>query len=225
MEISKVTFRQHTQNTQPASMLKSNNNFAQVLADYQPAISNKDQVTPSNAETYVMNTNQGKQNIVLDDYLTPGPQSSSVNINDIPLLLPTAHNIDTLSKYTQEQFKDLLSQYNISTPPKTIEFDTEGQLVLPADYPYTAQLKHALSENPNVENALRTTAALASHYAGIMEGQPFRDEMSTARSQADRDRIVEKYSYLFDDDRPAKQIILTFLGDGNLLLTEKKQTA
>lgn len=57
-----------------------------------------------------------------------------------------------------------------------------------------------------------------------MEAQPFRDEMSTARSQADRDRIVEKYSYLFDDNRAGKQIILTFLADGSMLLGEKKFT-
>jgi len=55
-----------------------------------------------------------------------------------------------------------------------------------------------------------------------MEGQPFRDEMSTARTQADRDRIIEKFSELFDDNRPGKQIILTFLEDGNMLVGERK---
>jgi len=57
-----------------------------------------------------------------------------------------------------------------------------------------------------------------------MEGQPFRDEMSTARNQADRSRIAEKYSYLFDDNRPDKQITLTFLEDGSMLLGEKNNT-
>ncbi len=33
-----------------------------------------------------------------------------------------------------------------------------------------------------------------------------RDEMSTARTQADRDRIIEKYSYLFDDNRPVSKL-------------------
>ena len=172
-------------------------------------------------EVFAMDTNHGHNNINLDEYLTPKPHSGPVDLKDIPLLLPTAHNIDTLSKYSEAKFKDLLQQYNIPSPPSTIEFDGEGKLVMPADYPHAAELRQALEDNPGTENALKTTAALASHYAGIMEGQAFRDEMSTARSQADQDRIVQKYRYLFDDNRPQAQIVLAFLDDGSMLVGEK----
>lgn len=53
-----------------------------------------------------------------------------------------------------------------------------------------------------------------------MEGQAFRDEMSTARNQADRERIAQKYSYLYDDSRPQAQIVLALLEDGSMLLGE-----
>ena len=229
MEVTTTNFQTHSQSVQQANNTTGNasntsTTFSQVFASYQSA--NAQSTTPEEIKasaSFKMNTSKGDQTVInLDEYLTPGVQSTPVNLDDIPLLLPTAHNIDTLSKYSQEQFKDLLAQYDIPSPPATVEFDNHGQVVLPADYAYADQLKQALSENPKVENARRTTTALASHYAGIMEGQPFRDEMSTTRTQTDRDRIIEKYSELFDDNRPGKQIILTFLEDGNMLVGEKK---
>jgi len=222
MEVTSTIFKLHSQSVQQSSKPKEGDEFSEILAGYQSVKAVKGEAEQSSDSLFSMNTSKGDKKINLDEYLTPGPQSTPVNLNDIPLLLPTAHNIDTLSKYSQEELKGLMERYDIPSPPETIEFDNQGQLVLPEDYPYSAQLKHAFSENPKVENALRTTAALASHYAGIMEGQPFRDEMSTARNQADRDRIVEKYSYLFDDNRPGKQIVLTFLENGSMLLGEKK---
>lgn len=180
-----------------------------------------DETSAKQGEMFAMDTNQGHNKINLDEYLTPKPHSGTIDLKDIPLLLPTAHNIDALSKYSEAKFKDLLQQYNIPAPPATVEFDGEGKLLFPADYPHATELREALENNPGTENALRTTAALASHYAGIMEGQAFRDEMSTARSQADQDRIVQKYSYLFDDNRPQAQIVLAFLDDGRMLVGEK----
>jgi hypothetical protein len=181
--------------------------------------------TSSDSAIFSMDTNKGKVEMNLDRYFEPKHSSSEpVNLLDVPLLLPTALNIDTLAKYSEQKVKDLMQQYKIPKPPATIEFDQGGQLILPSDYPYSTQLKQAFSENPQVEEALRTTSALASHYAGIMESQPFRDEMSTARSQADRDRIVEKYSYLFEDNRPPIQVILSFLDDGSMLVGGRTST-
>jgi vancomycin resistance protein YoaR len=195
--------------------------FEDYMEAMQSTISKKDSVADeaSTKPTIPMDTTKGSLELNLDDYFAPkSPSNKPMNLFDVPLLLPSAHNVDTLAKYSEQKVKDLMQQYNIPKPPATIEFDQQGQLVLPQDYPYAAQLKHAFNENPQVEKALSTTAALASHYAGIMEGQPFRDEMSTARTQADRDRIVEKHGYLFDDNKPSIQIVLSFLDDGSMLI-------
>ncbi|UUO21958.1 hypothetical protein FGD67_01135 [Colwellia sp. M166] len=225
MEIKNTVFQSHSQGVQQSEPLNSNSNFYDIFAAYQEKYAVEEVEKSNEHAVFNMNTTQGdQQEINLDEYLTPGLQSGSVNLNDIPLLLPTAHNIDTLSKYSQKEFNALLAKYDIPSPPATIEFDTEGKLVLPTDYAYAAELKQAFAENPKVENALRTTAALASHYAGIMEGQAFRDEMSIAKTQADRERIADKYSYLFDDNRQGKHIILRFLDDGSMLLGEKNNT-
>jgi len=209
------TAASYSNENQTSSEVVGSNDFSQVMSSAESSATIK---TDSNKSSS-MDTNQGHQKLNLDDYFTPhSPSQAPVNIMDIPLLLPTAHNVDTLSKYSEGKFKDLLSEYNIPSPPTSIEFDAEGKLVLPKDYPYASELKQAFDEHPEVERALSTTAALASHYAGIMEGAAFRDEMSTARSQADQERIVQKYSYLFDDNRPAAQIILAFTENGDMLV-------
>jgi len=192
--------------------------FANVMASV-------DTVEPTKVDQsslLVMDTNQGHNKVNLDNYFSTKPVQGPISLMDMPLLLPTAHNVDVLSKYSEGKFKDLLSEYNIPAPPDTIEFDAEGQLVLPLDYAYATELKQAFSEHPEVEKALSTTAAIASHYAGIMEGAAFRDEMSVAQSKVDQDRIVQKYSYLFDDNRPAAQIILAFTEDASMLVGQSK---
>lgn len=196
---------------------QSNNqtSFSNVLSSVTESIAKSDPNSDNK-----MDTNQGHIEFNLDEYFSGERKPGPVNLDEIPLLLPTEHNINRLAAYSEKKFNALLEQYDIPAPPKTIEFDQEGNLVLPKDYSYAEQLKQALRDNPEVEKALHTTTALASHYAGIMEAQPYRDEMSTARNQADRDRIIAKYSYLFDDNRPPKQIILNFLEDGSLLLGE-----
>jgi len=209
----------YSNENQASSEVVKSNDFSNVMS----TVETKTSVESDPYKSLPMDTNQGHQKMNLDDYFSPrAPSQAHVNIMDIPLLLPTAHNVDTLSKYSEGKFKDLLSEYNIPSPPTSIEFDAEGKLVLPKDYPYASELKQAFDEHPEVEKALSTTAALASHYAGITEGAAFRDEMSTANSQADQERIVQKYSYLFDDNRPAAQIILAFAEDGSMLVGQSR---
>jgi len=192
---------------------------AMHAAQNQMTVEAESNTKPTNS--VLLDTNQGKIGLDIEEYLTPSPQAGPIDLMSVPLLLPTEHNINALSQYSENAFRDLLSQYNIPSPPANIEFDAEGKLILPAEYPHAAELRQALNENPGVEKALSTLSALASHYAGIMEGAAFRDEMATARNRADEERIVQKYAYLFDDNRPGAQIVLSFLNDGSLLVGKK----
>ena len=108
---------------------KYDNSFASVMAETK----NHQVLGDSNAApngVFAMDTNQGQSKVNLDEYLNPTPKSGSIDIRDITLLLPTEHNINTLSKYSEAKFKDLLQHYNIPSPPATIEFDGEGKLIL-----------------------------------------------------------------------------------------------
>ena len=66
---------------------------------------------------------------------------------------------------------------------------------------------------------LRTAGALASHLAGIQAAQPFHQEYEQATSQAEIDAIIDKYSYLFGDNRRHPDIALLFSDQGALTIT------
>lgn len=166
----------------------------------------------------LMDTNKGQQDIDLAGYFSSEQTHTGSSLHDVPLLLPTQHNVDTLAQYSEQAFKQLLEEYNIPSPPATVEFDAQGQLLLPSDYPYAGQLKQAFAEKPQVQEALRTTAALASHYAGLMEAMAYQTEMLAAKNKAEEARITDKYSYLFDDNRAKTQIVLSFSSAGDMLI-------
>ena len=226
MEINQITNHSHTLPNKVQSPINkaSGTTFADVMSSLTRAQETKSEqsVKPSVESEYKMHTNKGDQVIDLEKYLSPKIVPGHNNLLDAPLLLPTEHNVNVLSKYSQEAVQALMQEYNIPAAPSSISFDPEGKLQLPADYPHAAVLRQALAEHPHVERALSTTAAVASHYAGMLEARAFSDEMSVARTQADRDRVAEKYSYLFDPNRPDKEIVLVFLENGDLVLKEKQ---
>ena len=120
--------------------------FADYMELLQSGVATKGSTTDkaSTEFTFPMDTNKGSKKINLDDYFSPKPTpNKAINLLDVPLLLPSGHNVDTLAKYSEQKVKDLMQEYNIPKPPTTIEFDQQGQLVLPQDYPYSAQLKQA----------------------------------------------------------------------------------
>lgn len=217
--------KKYFQTNQQSTKSSSEKSFTDYMESLKSSTASKVSATEDASVrlTISLDTNKGTKEINLDDYLTPkAPSKQAVGFHNLPpLLLPTQHNVDTLANYSEQKMRSLMQEYDIPVPPTTIEFDQEGGIVLPSDYQYASQLKQALNDNPVVSRAIRTTGAIASQYAGILEGQPFRDEMSTARTQADRDRIVDKYGYLFDDNRSPIRIVLSFLDDGSMLVGAK----
>ena len=183
----------------------------------------------SESPTQKLDTNLGHQKINLDTYLLNTPLDENgnrtatgrVDLMSIPLLMPTAHNVDALAKYSEGKFNDLMQQYNIPSAPSSLSFDGEGKPIITEGYPYKAQLEQALEDQSLVANALRTTGALASHLAGMMESAAFSDEMLAANSQAEKNLIVNKYAHLFGEDRARTNISIYFLENGSMLVGAK----
>lgn len=163
---------------------------------------------------YPMDTNKGKTDIDLNSYFEP--QSGPVDLDSIPLLMPTASNIETLQNHISSVMPDFLSEYGIPEAPSSIQYDMEGKIVLPADYPYSEEFKDALEQEPQLAKQLQTVNALASHYAAMQESLPFHEAASQAESQAELDAIIEQFSYLFDDNRRYPEITLQFSKEGSL---------
>lgn len=119
------------------------------------------------AEKASLDTNHGEEPLNIDNLYNPTGHSGPIDLDKIPLLLPTARNIEALSGHASVKFQELLNSYGISEGPEQITFDSYGQIELPDGYPYSDELKQALKENPGLERELHDITALTSHYAGI----------------------------------------------------------
>jgi len=167
--------------------------------------------------TYQMGTNHGDIPINLDEYfanaVTPRANAS---IDDVPLLIPSAENIKALSDHASTRFQQLLRDYNIPEAPSEITYDNEGRMQLPDDYAYGDELKQALEENPGLARELSTLNALTSHYVELQKRVPLHNELQEAKSQAEIDAILQKYSHLLQDNGSYSNIALTFGENGNI---------
>ncbi|RRS07928.1 hypothetical protein EAG18_14685 [Pseudoalteromonas sp. J010] len=193
-------------------------NFATVLSvAHADSESNEGKAATSSNSYYTMMTNEGKTALNLDNHFKAAANvPGSTALTKAVLILPTKQNVDNLSAYSEMKVKALLAEHDIPFPPKSITFDDEGKLVLPKDYKYKDELIAAFEAKPEVLNAVRATIGIASQYQGLMESQPFRDEMAMAKDEQARKAILKKYSYLFDENRPHPQTILSFLEDGRM---------
>lgn len=126
--------------------------------------------TPTDPSAYsnvMLNTTHGTQPMDLESLFNPKPTNGPIDLDSIPIILPTADNIKALANHAQDAFSDLLSQYDIPEAPSEITYDGEGNAVFPDDYAYKEELNQALEDNPVLRRELQTIAALTSHYAGI----------------------------------------------------------
>lgn len=123
---------------------------------------------PATFNNLVLNTTHGTQPMDLESLFNPKPTNAPLNLDSLPIILPTADNIKALANHAQQAFGDLLSKYNIPEAPREISYDGEGNAVFPDNYPYKEELKQALEDNPVIRRELQTIAALTSHYAGMV---------------------------------------------------------
>jgi hypothetical protein len=165
---------------------------------------------------YTLNTGAGDKQYDLDSYFDPQAQASSSLLSLDGLLLPSSQNVSALQDHISKVFPDFLSRNNIPEAPSSIQYDGEGKIVLPADYPYADQLKQALTDDPAMAKELSTVNALSSHLAALKSLEPFHEEYDSAQSQAEIDAIIDKYSYLFGDNRTYPQVQLSFDQEGHV---------
>ncbi len=163
-------------------------------------------------------TTKGTMELDIESYFTP-PNSQGVNLDSIPLLLPSKKNIECLSNYISTHMTGFLADNSIPNPPASISYDSRGQIQLPDDYAYAAEFKQALEDNPVMDKVMRTTSGLTSIMVEINKSIPFQREYAAATSQAQINAVVAKYSYLFSPNRRSDSIALNFTSEGTLSIT------
>ena len=176
----------------------------------------------SSNRTSTLDTNNGELKISLDDYFsnTKTTHQGKLNLDEIPLILPSMHNVSELADYTENKLRDLASTYGIPELPEQLHFNQDGQLVLPDEYPFAKELKAAFDENPGLLEAARTLTSVASHAFAIQERMAFNEQYATTTSDAERTLLLSRYEHLLDDSEVGQTIALVFKDNNTMLLTE-----
>lgn len=209
---------------QPASNTSSALSASRNAEVYPAAKSDRPEVSFSaegrslaaSGAVYSMETGAGRRDIDLDSFFKPGGQLSNGLLDTSSLLLPNPENVKALQDHISLRFPDFLVKHNIPEAPEKIEFDNQGQLVLPADYAYADQLREALAGDDEMRSMLSTVNGLSSHVAALQALQPMHDALDSASSQAEIDAILERFSHLLNDNARYPQISLMFSPEGEL---------
>lgn len=169
----------------------------------------------------VFDTNRGSAEFDLDSYLMP---TAPVDLDSAPLLAPTRRNIEQLSQHVSERMPAFLAKAGIPAAPAQISYDRAGQIELPADYPYAADFRRALENDPGMARALTTTAALSSHLVEMEKAIPFQEAYRAAGSQAELQAVIAKYADLLSGSAHPALIALHFSADGVMSLSSDGET-
>ncbi len=164
-------------------------------------------------------TNRGTQALNIETYFTP-PGRDGIDLDAMPLLMPSQRNIDALSAFISAKMPEILAGHGIPSAPESVAVDDMGRIQLPNDYPYATEFERALKDNPAVERALRTTSALASTLAAMKASIAFQEEYSAATSQTEIGAVIARYRHLLGDSARYDSIALNFTADGILHVTQ-----
>jgi len=185
--------------------------------DRSTHISTLGQTVSAAEDVYPLDTGKGEENLSLGTYFSGGYSSPTLSLEG--LLMPSEKNVQALQDHISIVFPDFLAEHGIPKAPDSIRYDSSGNMILPADYPYTDELKAALEQNPAMARELSTANALSSHLAALKELEPFHEEYAKVQNQVEIDAVIDKYSHLLGDHRSYPEIALMFSNDGTLTIT------
>lgn len=186
--------------------------YDRLAADNAPAM------PAAKAGTAAFDTNHGTMTLDIDAYFTP-PGARGVDLDAVPLLMPSQKNIDALSAHVTASMGQFLAENGIPSPPASITYDSAGQIQLPAGYPYADAFKQALADHPAMERELRTVAALSSSAVGMNKSLAFQEKYTTASSPAELAAVMAKCRDLFSGNPHVDSIALNFTDTGALSIT------
>lgn len=144
------------------------------------------------------------------------------------LLAPTLMNIRHLAESAQKKLEAIREQYGISEEARyTVRFDGEKggyriEVAGQADASREARraLERLLAENPAIEREMQAVMAMTHVHAAIQERIPFIQEYQAARTPAETQAAVQKYSHWFGGSVQSQaEVSLTYGNDAlNVML-------
>lgn len=144
-------------------------------------------------------------------------QLNDRNLNSSSLIAPSLENLKRLTSELAPKLQEFTSKYNIPTePPLEFQIEPSGKLTLRGDRADEDAILQELAANPQLERAVRNTAAIASHAftLAVERHYEFQQEYRTSNNP---EAVVAKYSELFGP-RKDHDIALRFSSSGVSIL-------
>lgn len=195
--------------------------FADVVS-ISPAARERLAAESKSSASGSFDTDKGNVELDLDAYFTSKPANPNAELP--PLLMPSQRNIDALVQHINQKFPAFLSANGIPSAPANIQYNANGEAQFPADYPYAAQLKQALKENPGMERELSTVKALDEFKNLLNESAPFQQQYAAANSPDEIKAVNAKYSYLLSGNSRSDSSALFFDSQGKISIGKLART-
>ncbi|MHB8068457.1 MAG: hypothetical protein ACYDIC_11220 [Desulfobaccales bacterium] len=137
------------------------------------------------------------------------------------LILPTEDNVRQLSAGLSQDLGNLLANAGISAhPPIEFGVSSTGEIQVKGDRPDKDKILAVINGSDQVQEEIRTTAAISSQTAGIADSLKFQKEYLASN---DPESVVAKYSYLFNSSARSHDISLMFYGNGINVMEDGKE--
>ena len=80
----------------------------------------------SDGATEIYDVGTGPMALDIDAYFTPPRPGEQVDLNTLPLLMPTENNLRALSQHIAKRLPDALKAYGIPSAPAYVRYDSSG---------------------------------------------------------------------------------------------------
>ncbi len=136
----------------------------------------------------------------------------NLDLDSVPLILPTLENLYEMKSQLNEKLADLLYASGIeSDPPFDINIDySTNRIEVSGDRGDIEEIEQILNDNPEINSMIHTVLAIGSHVINFEESLAFQEEYLESNNP---ESVVAKYSHLFDDNRKMHSFSLRFDGE------------
>lgn len=129
------------------------------------------------------------------------------------LLLPTRADAAKLAQQAGDMVSAKLAAAGIAAAPPfdlLIEDVNSAHVTVKGDRPDAKAIEKLLNDDQELQLAVHNAHALASHIPALEKAAAFAQEYAAAQSQAEIDRVLARYSALFDGAMPPAEVGLRF---------------
>jgi len=143
---------------------------------------------------------------LLDNFMNPeGLNSEKINtpkggLLDRELVLPSMENLEKISDRLSYIMDVAYAREGIpAAPPVELRYSySKNEIIVKGDREDIDKISELVNGNDDLKEAIRSTMAISSHVVAIQESLQFQQEYMNS---SDPERVVSKYSHLFNDNR------------------------